>query len=289
MKLIHDLGEGLEACHAAGRAGLLGLVPSMGALHAGHLSLVTRARAECDSVAVTIFVNPLQFGPGEDLGRYPRRVEQDCEQLEAAGADLVLVLPAEQMYPHGFATNVTQERLTTVLEGAARPGHFDGVLTVVAKLFGIAGPCRAFFGRKDFQQTVVVRRMVADLHLPVDVVVCETRRDADGLALSSRNAYLSPGQRARGLSLLAALTRCQELFEAGQTDGPTLTAAMGAALTEGLGRPPDYAALVDPTDLAPVTRAKAGDVALVAGRVGKTRLLDNHVLGGPIGGFPEAS
>jgi pantoate--beta-alanine ligase len=288
VKVLHDLNEGLEACHAAGRAGLLGLVPTMGALHAGHLSLVTRARAECDSVAVTIFVNPLQFGPGEDLERYPRRVDQDCEQLQAAGADLVLVLPAEQMYPDGFATNVTQERLTTVLEGAARPGHFDGVLTVVAKLFGIAGPCRAFFGRKDFQQTVVVRRMVADLHLAVDVVVCETQRDTDGLALSSRNAYLTPEQRARGLSLVAALSRCQELFESGQTDGPTLTAAMESVLADGLGRPPDYAALVDASSLAPVTRATAGDVAVVAGRVGKTRLLDNHVLGGPLGGFPEA-
>lgn len=288
MRVLHDLNEGLEACHAAGRAGLLGLVPTMGALHAGHLSLVTRARAECDSVAVTIFVNPLQFGPGEDLERYPRQVEQDSEQLQAAGADLVLVLPAEQMYPDGFATNVTQQRLTTVLEGAARPGHFDGVLTVVAKLFGIAGPCRAFFGRKDFQQTVVVRRMVADLHLPVDVVVCETQRDTDGLALSSRNAYLTPEQRTRGLSLVAALGRCQELFESGQTDGPTLAAAMAAVLGDGLGRPPDYAALVDATSLAPVARAAAGDVAVVAGRVGKTRLLDNHVLGGPLGGFPGA-
>jgi pantoate--beta-alanine ligase len=288
VRVLHDLNEGLEACHAAGRAGLLGLVPTMGALHAGHLSLVTRARAECDSVAVTIFVNPLQFGPGEDLERYPRQVEQDSEQLQAAGADLVLVLPAEQMYPDGFATNVTQQRLTTVLEGAARPGHFDGVLTVVAKLFGIAGPCRAFFGRKDFQQTVVVRRMVADLHLPVDVVVCETQRDTDGLALSSRNAYLTPEQRTRGLSLVAALGRCQELFESGQTDGPTLAAAMAAVLGDGLGRPPDYAALVDATSLAPVARAAAGDVAVVAGRVGKTRLLDNHVLGGPLGGFPGA-
>ncbi|RKY17322.1 MAG: pantoate--beta-alanine ligase [Planctomycetota bacterium] len=288
MNVIHDLRQGLAACHAAGHAGLLGLVPTMGALHSGHLSLVARARAECDTVAVTIFVNPLQFGPGEDLSRYPRRVEQDCEQLAASGADLVLVLDTEQMYPDDFATQLRMDTLTGVLEGAARPGHFDGVLTVVAKLFGIAGPCRAFFGRKDFQQTVVVKRLVSDLHLPVDVVVCETRRDADGLALSSRNAYLSPAQRQRGLALVAALTRCQQLFDAGQADGPTLTAAMQTLLSAGLQRAPDYAAVVDAVSLAPVERARAGHVAVVAGRVGSTRLLDNHVLGGPLSGFPEA-
>ena len=285
MKILRDLADARAACHRVGAQGRLGLVPTMGALHEGHLSIVHRARAECDAVAVTIFVNPLQFGEPHDLERYPRPEAQDCALLEAQGVDLALLLPPGQMYPPGFATRVTQDRLTTVLEGAARPGHFDGVLTVVAKLFGLAGPCTAYFGRKDYQQTVVVRRMVADLELPAEVVVCDTIRDADGLALSSRNVFLSPDERRRGLSLVAALARVQERFEAGETSGARLTGILLDTLRRGLGHAPEYAALVDPDDLSPVSRASAGQVAVVAGRVGATRLIDNHVLGARISGF----
>lgn len=277
--LLRGLNEARDACHAAGRSGSLGLVPTMGALHDGHISLVTAARAACQTVAVTIFVNPLQFGPGEDLSRYPRQELQDCNLLADAGADLVLLLAAHEMYPPDFATRITQTGLTTVLEGAARPGHFDGVLTVVAKLFALAGPCQAFFGQKDYQQTVVVRRMIDDLLLPVQMHVCPIRRDPDGLALSSRNAFLSTDDRARGLSLVASLRALQASFDQGERDGAVLQQQLQSRLQQGLGHAPDYAALVDGRTLQPVPRAQPGQVALVAGRAGSTRLLDNHVLG----------
>lgn len=289
MKSWEDLASARAACHELGRAGRLGLVPTMGALHEGHASLVRRARAECDAVAVTIFVNPLQFGPGEDYSRYPRTLDADRALLQREGADHLLLLDAGQMYPPGFATRVTQERLTAEFEGQERPGHFDGVLTVVAKLFGIAGPCRAYFGRKDFQQTVVVRRMIGDLHLPVDLVVCDTVRDADGLALSSRNRYLAPQERRAGLSLVTALAAAQARYESGERRAAALVDAMDAILRQGLGRAPDYAALVDAADLSPVEVAAAGQVLLVAGRAGSTRLIDNHLLGARIRGFPPGS
>lgn len=290
MRVLTLLAEAAAAAARARETGSLGFVPTMGALHEGHLSLVRRAAAENDSVAVSIFVNPLQFGEDEDLQRYPRTPEADAELLSAAGAELVFLLSAEEMYPPGFATRVVQdETLMTRFEGAARPGHFAGVLTVVAKLFGIVGPCRAYFGRKDFQQTVVVRRMVADLNLPVDVVVCDTVRDPDGLALSSRNAYLDTEQRAQGLALVAALSDAETRFEAGERDGATLAAAMHGILLERLGTEPDYAAVVDPESLAPRDEVRRGDVALVAAPVGPTRLIDNHVLGATMGPFVARS
>jgi pantoate--beta-alanine ligase len=287
--LEHVAEAGLAAGEARSR-GSLGLVPTMGALHEGHLSLVRRAAAENDTVAVSIFVNPLQFGAGEDFERYPRRPEADAELLATAGAELVFVLPTDEMYPPGFATRIVQdESLTTVLEGAARPGHFEGVLTVVAKLFGIVSPTRAYFGQKDYQQTVVVRRMVCDLDLPVEVVVCDTVRDPDGLAMSSRNAYLEPEARAQGLALAAALSEAETMFEAGERDGAALAAAMRRILAERLASAPDYAVVVDPDTLAPRGEAQAGDVALVAAPVGPTRLIDNHVLGATMGPFVARS
>jgi pantoate--beta-alanine ligase len=262
----------------------------MGALHAGHASLVRRARAESDTVAVSIFVNPLQFDEQQDFQRYPRTAERDAALLAEAGADLLLLLHADEMYPPGFATQVSQAAtLTGVLEGAARPGHFTGVATVVAKLFGIAGPCRAYLGRKDFQQTVVIARLVADLHLPVELAVCDTVREPDGLALSSRNAFLQPADRARGLALVEALAAAEGAFERGERDGGMLAALMRAALGARGIAAPDYAVIADPRDLSvregTAAPARAGDVALLAARVGPVRLIDNHVLGARLGPF----
>ncbi|MHC4845005.1 MAG: pantoate--beta-alanine ligase [Planctomycetota bacterium] len=286
MRVLTRIAEAVMAAAGAHDKGSLGFVPTMGALHEGHLSLVRQAADDNDMVAVSIFVNPLQFGAHEDLERYPRTPEADAALLESAGADMVFLLSADEMYPDGFATRVVQDAsLTTVFEGAARPGHFEGVLTVVAKLFGIVGPCRAYFGRKDYQQTVVVRRMVADLNLPVNVIVGDTVRDADGLALSSRNAYLDEAQRAQGLALVAALTEAEARFEAGERDGAALAAAMRGILLDRIGAEPDYAVVVDPDSLAPRGPVRAGDVALVASPVGPTRLIDNHVLGATMGRF----
>lgn len=280
MQVLASLDEIKTACRNAGGCGQLGLVPTMGALHEGHLSLVRRARTECDQVVVSIFVNPLQFGESADLQRYPRQLDQDAALLSEAGTDIVAALQQEEMYPPDFATRISQApELTETLEGEARPGHFEGVLTVVAKLFAIAGPCRSYFGHKDFQQTVVVRRMIEDLDLPVDLVVCNTLRDHDGMAMSSRNVFLSAEHRQRGLSLVRSLARAEQLFSAGESSGAAIEAAMQALLTDGLGHAPDYAALVDPGNMSRRDVARAGDVAVVAGRVGDIRLLDNHVLG----------
>jgi len=285
VHVLRTVPEVRAACARAAREGTLGFVPTMGALHAGHLALVRRARAENQTVAVSIFVNPLQFDEAADFARYPRTEEADADLLEAAGCDLLLLLPKDGMYPPGFATRIDQPALSGVLEGAARPGHFGGVLTVVAKLLAIAQPARAYFGRKDFQQTVLVRRLVTDLDLATQIVVCDTVRDADGLALSSRNVFLSPAERARGLSLVHGLAAAEAAFERGERSGPALEAALRAELA-GLPDPPDYAAIVDPDDLSPRPVARAGDVAVVAARVGRVRLIDNHVLGAKIGPFP---
>jgi pantoate--beta-alanine ligase len=283
--------EARAACAAAARSGTLGFVPTMGALHAGHVALVRRARAENACVAVSIFVNPLQFDDPGDLARYPRTEEADAALLAQAGCDLLLLLPKEGMYPPGFATRIDQPALTGVLEGAVRPGHFAGVLTVVAKLLAMAQPTAAYFGRKDFQQTVLVRRLVADLDVPARIVVCDTVRDADGLALSSRNVFLSPTDRVRGLSLVAALMAAEAAFEQGQRDGATLEAVLRSALAGTGSRvgsvQADYASIVDPDDLTRRATARAGDVAVVAARVGPVRLIDNHVLGCKIGPFPQ--
>jgi pantoate--beta-alanine ligase len=286
VRVLRTVAESRAACAAAARAGTLGFVPTMGALHAGHVALVRRARAENASVAVSIFVNPLQFNDAADLARYPRTEEADARLLEQAGCDLLLLLGQDDMYPPGFQTRIDQPALAGVLEGAARPGHFSGVLTVVAKLLAIVQASAAYFGRKDFQQTVLVRRLAADLDLPARIVVCDTVRDADGLALSSRNVFLSPADRARALGLVRALCAVESAFERGERDGPALEALLRRELLP-LGAPPDYAVVVDPEDLSPRAVARPGDVAVLAARLGQVRLIDNHVLGAKIGPFPQ--
>jgi pantoate--beta-alanine ligase len=285
VRTLRSLPEVKAACREAARAGTLGFVPTMGALHEGHLSLVRRAVTECDVVAASVYVNPLQFGPDEDFEAYPRDEQGDARRLEQAGCGLLLMLSDGEMYPDGFATRIAQPELTAAMEGECRPGHFEGVLTVVAKLLNIVAPARAYFGHKDFQQSVVIRRLVADLDMPVEVVVCPTVRDPDGMAMSSRNAYLSPGDRARGLSLVDALSRAQELFAAGEDRVDVLEAEMTSVLTSGLEAEPQYARVVEPVRLTRPERAHPGHVALVAGEVGPTRLIDNHVLGATIGPF----
>jgi pantoate--beta-alanine ligase len=261
---------------AARRAGkTVGLIPTMGALHEGHLSLVRRARAENDLAIASIFVNPLQFGPNEDFARYPRDPEGDRALLESVGCDAVFTTTPEAMYPPGFGTYVVQDALAAKLEGAARPGHFRGVLTVVLKLFEIVRPDRAYFGHKDFQQTVVIRRMAKDLDLDIAIVVCPTVREPDGLALSSRNRYLSAAERADALSLSRGLEKSLRLFAAGERGA----APLRRAIEEEVERAPlarlEYAAVVDPETLDPVDPVRRGDVALVAARLGSTRLIDN--------------
>jgi len=285
VRILTRPREAAAACRAAAAAGSLGFVPTMGALHEGHLALVRRARDENASVAVSIFVNPLQFDDPADLARYPRQPERDAEQLARAGADLLLLLSAGEMYPEGYATRVVlDERLSGALEGRLRPGHFTGVATVVTKLLHLAAPARAYFGRKDFQQCAVVRRVVADLELPVEVVVCDTVRDEDGLALSSRNALLAADERRRALALPAALAAAERAFEGGERRATALAGIARAVLERGLDAPPDYVAVVD-GELRPVDVARAGDALLLAARVGRVRLIDNHLLGARIGPF----
>ena len=269
---------GLRARLGEARAGgrRVGLVPTMGFLHAGHRSLVERARSENDLVVVSIFVNPLQFNPGEDFDDYPRDLGRDVEVCAEAGADIVFAPEQREMYPEPVATTVRVGSLADVLCGAARAGHFDGVATVVAKLFAIVGDCAAYFGEKDFQQLTIVRRMAKDLSLPVRVVGCPTVREPDGLALSSRNAYLSPDERVQAPVLHRALEAGAALVEAGETDGAAVEAEMAAVV----GRAPlariDYAAAVRPGTLTRGPEPLRGEVRLlVAVRFGKARLIDN--------------
>jgi len=255
----------------------VGLVPTMGALHAGHAALLERARAECGRVVLSIFVNPRQFGPGEDLATYPRTLEADLEIAAGAGADLVFAPGEKDVYPGGFQTTVSVDPLTRRLCGASRPGHFDGVTTVVCRLLGLVRPHRAYFGRKDYQQAVVVRRMVADLALEPEVVVCPTVREADGLALSSRNRYLSPEDRLRARAVPASLEAGARRFAAGETDPAPVLEAMRKVLAEGADDV-DYVAACHPDTLEPVARLVPGTVLLVAARVGPARLIDNRTL-----------
>ncbi len=256
-------------------AGPVGLVPTMGALHAGHLSLVRRARAACSTVALSIFVNPTQFGPGEDLARYPRPIERDLQLAEDAGVDLVFHPSAEEMYPPGFATFIEVGGPASRWEGEHRPGHFRGVATVVAKLLVITTPQQAFFGEKDFQQLTVVRRMAADLALPVEIIACPIVREADGLALSSRNVYLSPAERPHGAALYRALQEGRRRVAAGERQASTIRAAILAVLREAPGVRPEYVAIVEPQSLEPLERIEGPARALIAARLGSVRLIDN--------------
>ncbi len=271
--------ETVDALRAARKAmGTLGLVPTMGYLHAGHLALVERARTENEAVAATIFVNPTQFGPQEDFGRYPRDLPRDLGMLEAAGVDLVFVPSDAEMYPAGFSTFVEVEGITRVLEGAVRPGHFRGVATVVCKLLNIADAERAYFGQKDAQQTVVVRRMVRDLNLRTEIVVVPTVREADGLALSSRNAYLGPEERAAAPVLYRALEAARVAWDGGERRAQVLRERMAEVLErEPLARV-DYVSVADADTLEELERVANGALVSLAVRIGRTRLIDNIYL-----------
>jgi pantoate--beta-alanine ligase len=262
-----------------GRGKTVALVPTMGALHEGHLSLVRRAKAEGGAPVVSIFVNPTQFSPSEDFARYPRNLERDLELLGPLAPEAVFAPSALDVYPPGFATQADPGEIGMGFEGASRPGHFRGVATVVLKLFNVVGPSAAYFGQKDFQQCVVIRRMVADLNLAVRVVVCPTVRDPDGLALSSRNAYLAADDRRAAPALYRGLRLAREIYQAGETRASTLLDAMQSILAGEPRVSVDYTAIVEPAALKPVTEIEAGHVALVAARVGGTLLIDNLIFG----------
>ncbi len=250
----------------------------MGALHEGHLSLVRAAKAQCDAVAVSIFVNPTQFGPTEDLSKYPRQFDRDRQLLEKEGVDILFAPSVEEIYPDGAVTWVLVEGLSEKLDGRSRPGHFRGVATIVAKLFHILEPDAAFFGQKDAAQLAVIRRMVRDLNFPVEVVACPIVRESDGLAMSSRNAYLNRDERGRALVLRCSLEQVQQEFQAGER----ISAKLISAAKEVFAREPqvvfDYFEIVDPDTLDPVERISQKTLVAVAAYVGSTRLIDNLVL-----------
>jgi len=272
IREMSDLGSALRPWREAGQS--IALVPTMGALHAGHMALIEAARAEADRVVASIFVNPLQFGPTEDLDRYPRQEAEDAELLERHGCDLLWLPTAAQLYPPGFATTVSVAGVSERWDGASRPGHFSGVATVVAKLFIAVKPDLAFFGEKDFQQLAVIRRMETDLGLGVTIRGVETVRDADGLALSSRNAYLSAEERIQALALQRSLERAAESILAGRSVEAVLEDAKRELGEAGFSRV-DYFALVDSATLEPV-EAPSGEMRLIAAAViGSTRLIDN--------------
>ncbi len=279
MRTLRTVAELRAALSDARREGLtIGLVPTMGALHEGHLSLIGRAREQCEVVAVSLFVNPAQFNERSDLERYPRRQQHDAELAAAAGAEVLFAPPAEEVYPPGFATNVEVAGLTDRLEGLVRGAeHFRGVTTVVTKLLCMAQPDVAYFGQKDAQQVVVIRRLVADLNLPVRIEVCPTVREPDGLAMSSRNALLSQAERSRALALPAALDAARERAAAGERSASALLdAARDAMLAAGVE--PEYVALVDPDTLEPRPALTRASLLALAARIGEVRLIDNAIL-----------
>ncbi|MCH2203023.1 MAG: pantoate--beta-alanine ligase [Fuerstiella sp.] len=256
----------------------IGLVPTMGALHQGHLSLVAAARAACDFVITTIFVNPKQFGPGEDFEDYPRTMESDLDLCRAAGSDLVFTPAVCDMYVPGSSTTVEVAGITEILEGQSRPTHFDGVTTLVAKLFNMTLPDRAYFGQKDYQQQMIIRRMVSDLNWHVEIINCPTVREPDGLAMSSRNRYLSPVERDQALILNRVLEQADQLAAAGQMSPQEIQTGMAETLRNAEGIEPDYAVVVESESLQPMEKNFGCAVALLAARVGRTRLIDNRIL-----------
>jgi len=277
MQVLNTIEEFRQAKFAL--KGTWGLVPTMGYLHKGHLSLVKRAKAENDRIAVSIFVNPTQFGPNEDLAAYPRDLDRDLKLLEPLGVDLVLNPTPEVMYPPNFQTYVTVEEITKYLEGAARPTHFRGVATVVVKLFNIVGAERAYFGQKDAQQVIVIKRMVKDLDLPIQIVVCPTMRERDGLAMSSRNTYLDDEQRQAAPVLYRALCAAKDAFDQGERDGYTLRAIMHRIIEAEPQAKLDYVSAADATTLqetSTIDEAR-GLLLSMAVRIGKPRLIDNFL------------
>jgi pantoate--beta-alanine ligase len=280
VRTIADLRAALAPGRAAGRT--IGLVPTMGFFHEGHLSLMRAARAENDVVVVSLFVNPTQFGPGEDLEAYPRDEQRDARQAEAEGVDLLFAPAPDEVYPEGFATEVRVSGLTDVLDGdPARRGaaHFNGVTTVVCKLLNMVGPDAAYFGQKDAQQALVVTRMVRDLDVPARIEVRPTVREADGLAMSSRNAYLEPDERERAVALSRALAAADGVVAAGERGSEAVLAAARAEL-DAAGIDPEYLELRSATDLSPVEHVNGSTLLAVAAHVGRARLIDNIVLGG---------
>lgn len=276
MKVLSTIADIREALSQI--SGWVGFVPTMGYLHEGHLTLVRRARAENEAVVVSIFVNPTQFGPAEDFAQYPRDMERDLSLLEKEKVDFVFAPPAEEVYPSGFSSWVEVEKVTERLEGAARPGHFRGVATVVAKLFNMVQPHRAYFGQKDAQQALVIKKMVRDLDMNLEVIVVPTVREADGLAMSSRNTYLNPEERKAALVLWKSLNLAQQLWSQGKRDAGYLRQEMVSLIQKEPLAKIDYVSIADPETLEELTEVKAPALVSMAVYIGKTRLIDNLLL-----------
>jgi pantoate--beta-alanine ligase len=279
MQIVKSIAEMQSICRKLRTQGVvLGFVPTMGALHKGHLSLVQRARSECKTVVASIFVNPLQFGPGEDFAQYPRTFEQDCRQLEAEGVAVLFAPEATDMYPNGAVTTITVPGIGDRLDGASRPGHFTGVATVVAKLFHVVAPHRAYFGQKDAAQLAVLRQMIQDLNFALELISCAIVRDADGLALSSRNKYLSVLEREQALVLHQTLTKIEQSIASGEHRSATLLQIGRNTLETATSIQVDYLAIVNGQSLLPLESAETGALVAVAAYVGRTRLIDNFLV-----------
>ena len=280
MRTVRTVAELREELRGAPRP--VGLVPTMGAFHEGHLSLIRAARQENETVVVSLFVNPTQFGPGEDLAAYPRDEQRDATLADAEGTDIIFTPSADEVYPPDHQTYVVMDGIATILEGSPDhrgPGHFKGVMTVVTKLLNMAQPDRAYFGQKDAQQVLVIRKLVRDLNMPVEIRVCPIVRDKDGLALSSRNVYLSPPERERALALSRALSAAEEKVRTGSIDRESVLAAARTEL-DAAQIEPEYLELRSAEDLSPVERVNGSTLLAVAARVGNARLIDNTMLGG---------
>jgi pantoate--beta-alanine ligase len=279
MKVIHDLNEIYTQLDFVRRdSKRIGLVPTMGALHDGHLSLVQRAKQDCDVAVATIFVNPTQFGPNEDLAKYPRTLESDLESLRRANCDYVFVPASDQIYRSAHSTFIEPPAVSRRWEGEIRPGHFRGVATIVLKLFQLVPAHVGFFGRKDYQQVAVIRAMVEDLNVPIRIEACSTVRESDGLAMSSRNRYLSTSDRVRALGLWRALNAARNLLNNGEIDSAVLQTAMVTELKKAPVDSIDYAAVVHPDTMEPMARVDDSAVVIIAARLGSTRLIDNMTL-----------
>ncbi|HTZ10763.1 MAG TPA: pantoate--beta-alanine ligase [Candidatus Margulisiibacteriota bacterium] len=276
MRIISSIAKMQQFALRARHKGFsVGFVPTMGALHEGHLSLIRRARKENDLVVLSIFVNPAQFGPKEDFKKYPRSLKEDSRLCRSCGVDVIFYPQAKAMYPPGYLTYVTVEKLSDKLCGRARPGHFKGVATVVTKLFNIVQPTSAYFGQKDAQQSVIIRKLTADLNMPVKIKVLPTLRDKDGLALSSRNAYLNPKERREALVLPQALKRARSLIKRGVRDSAKIIAEMRGVIRSSGAARVDYISVVDTVNLEPLGLLRGDYLIALAARVGKTRLIDN--------------
>lgn len=277
--IISDPAQILALVHQQKHVGKrVGLVPTMGALHAGHLSLVRKSTEETDFTVVTIFVNPTQFGPGEDLNKYPRNLEQDVQLLAGYNVDAIFAPNADTMYPPGSSTGVLPPQVASPFEGRLRPGHFEGVATIVLKLFQLIPADVSFFGQKDYQQTRVIGQMIEDFNIPVEMIVCPIVREDDGLAMSSRNAYLSPKERTRAVALSRALFRIKKQVERGEHSSSILLSAANQILADASVDQIDYVALVDKHDLSPVDKVTCNTIAIAAVYIGQTRLIDNMIL-----------